>query len=74
MTINNDFARELCMELGIEWDESATAPTLRGDPVLEGDIAGFFLSSAHLYKSVGVTFTLGSSNYNNYNNVDTKCA
>ena len=74
MTINNDLARELCRELGIEWNENATAPTLRGAPVSEGYIASLFLSSTPLHESVGVTFTLGSSNYSNYNIVDPKCA
>lgn len=28
-----ELARKICLELGIEWDEKATVPTLQGEPM-----------------------------------------
>lgn len=72
MTYNKDLARELCKELGIEWNEESTVPTLSGKPISEGDVDTLFHSPACC--SVGTTFTLGISFYSTYGSVDLKCA
>ena len=35
-------ARELCRGMGVEWDEKATEPTLRGKPLTAEAVADMF--------------------------------
>lgn len=40
MKFDREFARELCEQLGIEWDDQASVPTLQGVPLDQDDLFG----------------------------------
>lgn len=74
MLINRELARELCMELGITWDEEAMVPTLQGKPISEEHVEELFSSFPVENSCIGLTFDLSKSKYNMYSNFDLKCA
>ena len=37
-----EIAREICADMNVEWDEAATAPTLRGKPLTAESVSDLF--------------------------------
>ena len=73
MNIDRNLARELCKELGIEWDANSSVPTLRGIPVTQNSLESLFSTSMPLSFSTDFS-SLCVLNFCNYGNVDLKCA
>lgn len=74
MNFNKDFARELCRDLGIEWDTSLPSPAIQGTLISADDIKDLFPSITPTHFSMDLTITTGMHDYNDYNDVDPKCA
>lgn len=73
MNIDRNLARELCRELGIEWDQNLSVPTLQGIPVTHDSLEDLFPASIALSFSSHFS-SLHISNFSNYSDVDLKCA
>lgn len=50
MEYSKDIAREICKELGIQWDEKALAPSLNEMPMKEEDILDLFETTDNVHK------------------------
>lgn len=73
MNIDRNLARELCKELGIEWNENSSVPTLRGVPITQDSLEDLFSVSMPLSFSTDFS-SLPVLKFCNYGNVDLKCA
>ncbi len=49
MQLDREFARKMCEDVGIEWNDHALLPTTNGNPCDENSIEALFRSETTLY-------------------------